>query len=510
MSIMSPKEPLSKSGLSSTNGTDGSTDRERTDGVQQFAGLPWPALAVTTAVQDPAGELARMIVETPFESIPAEIVELAKQAIFDTLTVIIAGSSWQVSPQVVEQLTEWGGAPQSPILIYGTRVPAPPAAFANGVMARCIDMGDVHEAAGHLSEWNVPTMLAALGMTERKVTGREFITAYLAGCELGVRTIVAANGMDHTNDGIVGEFHGPLIAAASVSRILGLTVEETWNALGICYSVHGLSEIQKYPEGTQMVRVQHGFAGETAIKAVSLTQRGITAPKGIYMGYPGGVLRRIPWRGVDPTRLTDGLGKTWLYADGLSMKPYAGCKFTHSFIAATIEIMARHKIDHHDIVAIACVGSVAAKLCTVPAAAKWNPQSAAECLFSAPYMIATAVLRGDVFINDFEEPERFREDKRELMKKITITHDAAIKDAFEGYSVEVILEDGRRFHHVTPYVKGHSRNRMTWDDLTSKFWKCSAYAAVPMPQAKLDRLVDLCKSLEDLPDMREVVAVMTP
>jgi 2-methylcitrate dehydratase PrpD len=493
---MLPQEPAA----TGTNGRNGALP----------PGLPWPALPEMTAAQDPAGKLAKMIIETPYESIPARIVDLAKQAIFDTLAVTIAGSSGQVSPQIVEQVTEWGGAPQSPILVYGTKVPAPAAAFANGVMARCIDMGDVHESAGHLTEWNVPTMLAALGITEKKVSGREFIAAYLAGCELGVRTCVATKFMIHTNDGIIGEFQGSLIAAASVSRILGLTVDETWNALGICYSVHSLSEMQKYPEGTQMARVQHGFAGETAIKAVALTRRGVTAPKGIYMGYPGGVLRRIPWSGVDPDKLTDGLGKKWLYADGLSMKPYSGCKFTHSFVAATVDVMAEQKINHRDIAAITCVGSLAAKLCTVPAEHKWNPQSTAECLFSAPYMIATAVLRGDVFITDFEEKERFRPDKRELMQKITITHDPAIKDEFEGYSVEISLNDGRRFRHVTPYVKGHPHNRMTWDDLTSKFWKCTSYAAVPLPEAKLQRLIELCKSLEDLPDMREVVAAMTP
>lgn len=496
---MSTKESATTDAINDAHGTNGA----------RFPDLPWPALPYTPVDRDPAGELARMVVETPYESIPDGIVELAKQAIFDTLAVTIAGSGWQVSPQIAEQIKEWGGAPQSTVLVYGTKVPAPAAAFANGVMARCIDMGDVHETGGHITEWIIPAMFAALGMTDKKITGREFITAYLTASELGVRSFAATQGVARTNDGIVGEFNGSLMAAAAVSRILGLTTEETWNALGICYSVHGLSEIQKYPEGTQMARVQHSFAAETAIKAVTLTRIGISGPKGIFLGTPGGILRRIPWA-VYPDILTDGLGVRWDFANGLSMKPYSACKFTHSFVASTVEIVDREGIDYRDIAAINCVGSHAAKLCTVPAKPKWNPQSTAECLFSAPYIIATAAIKGDVFITDFEEEERFRPDKRKLMEKITVAHDSAIKDDFEGFSVEILLEDGRRFQHVTPYVRGHTNNRMTWTDLISKFWKCVPYAGAKLSKEKLQQLIIQCQSLEDVLDMSEIVDALTP
>lgn len=54
-----------------------------------------------------------------------------------------------------------------------------------------------------------------------------------------------------------------------------------------------------------MVRVQHSFAGKTAIKAVVMARRGITAPKRIFPGDPGGILRQIRWAGIDPSILTD-------------------------------------------------------------------------------------------------------------------------------------------------------------------------------------------------------------
>jgi 2-methylcitrate dehydratase PrpD len=64
--------------------------------------------------QDPAGQLAEMVVNTVYEDIPKEVIELAKKAIFDTIAVIIAGSKWEVSPQIVEQVIEWGGHTAKP------------------------------------------------------------------------------------------------------------------------------------------------------------------------------------------------------------------------------------------------------------------------------------------------------------------------------------------------------------------------------------------------------------
>ncbi|MEX5685384.1 MmgE/PrpD family protein [Pseudomonas silesiensis] len=460
--------------------------------------------------QDPAGKLAAMVVNTAFEDIPVGVIELAKKAILDTLAVTIAGSNWEVSPQIVRQVVEWGGAPQSPILVHGQRVPAPLAAFANGVMARGIDMGDVHVTGGHVTEWNIPAMLAALGIADKPVTGKEFLAAYVTGGELGVRVNTAMNGTSHASFGVPGEYMGPLCATASVARLLGLSVEETWNALGIAYSNHGMSEMQKYAEGTQMARVQHAFAGETAIKAALLSRQGVTGPKGIFLGVPGGSFRHIGWSDVRPEILTDDLGKRWIYAEGLSMKPYSACKFTHSFIAGAIEIMRRDRLDYREIARVRCIGSEGARMTIEPKEAKWNPKTVGEALYSTPYTVASAIIGGDVFLGDFTVEEVNRADKRELMQKISVETDPAITDQFEGFSVEITLQDGRVFRQCTPYVLGHTRNPMSWDDLQQKLDKCAAYAAVPLAQAKLSRLVELCTELDKVEDVSELLGALTP
>ncbi|BBF69944.1 MmgE/PrpD family protein [Sphingomonas bisphenolicum] len=459
---------------------------------------------------DPAGALARMVADTRYEDLPAGVIDLAKRAILDTLAVTIAGSGWEVSPAIAAQVAEWGGAPQATVLVHGHKVPAPMAAFANGVMARAIDMGDVHETGGHVTEWNVPAMLSVLGIAAGPVSGRDFLTAYVTGAEVGVRASAALNLVRyHTTWGMPGEWNGPLCAAASVAHILGLNADETWNAMGMAYTVHGMSEYNKYSEGTQMARVQHSFAGDTAVKAALLTRRGVTAPRGIFQGVPSGILRHVAWDDVRPELLTDDLGTRWQLAEGLSMKPYSACKFTHSFIASTVAIIQGQGLDWRDIDRIDCVGSNSARMTFEPAAAKWNPRSVPEAMFSAPYTIATAAISGGFFLQDLHVDRIMDEERRALMQRVHIMADPAHADQFEGFPVTITLTDGRRFTHVTPYVKGHSRNPMDWDDLADKLGRCAPFAAVALPQSKLDKLVALCRAMEEVEDMRDVLTLMT-
>lgn len=460
---------------------------------------------------DPAGALANMVAQVRYEDIAPEVIALAKRAILDTLAVTIAGSGWEVSPAIADLVFEWGGAPQATVLVHGRAVPAPMAAFANGVMARAIDMGDVHETGGHVTEWNVPAMLAAIGLADGPVSGRDFLTAYVVGAEVGVRASAALNLVRyHTTWGMPGEWNGPLCATASVARILGLSADETWNAMGMAYTVHSMSEYNKYSEGTQMARVQHSFAGDTAVKAVLLTRRGITAPRGIFQGVPSGIMRHIAWDDLRPELLTDGLGTHWQLAEGLSMKPYSACKFTHSFIASTAAIMRDHQLDWREIEAIDCIGSTSSRMTFEPAAAKWNPRSVPEAMFSAPYTIATAAITGGFFLDDLHVDKILDEDRRALMQRVTIVANPDHADQFEGFTVAIRLKDGRRLSHVTPYVKGHTRNPMDWDDLAAKMAQCAPYAAVPLPPGNLDRLVALCRDLDAVEDMNDVVACLTP
>ena len=145
-----------------------------------------------------------------------------------------------------------------------------------------------------------------------------------------------------------------------------------------------------------------------------------------------------------------------------------------------------------------------------PADAKWDPHSVPEAMFSAPYTIATAAMTGGFFLGDLtheaiEDPER-----RALMARVSITADPLITEDFEGYWVEIVMADGRRFDMVTPYTKGHTRNPMTWEDQADKLRRCAAFAARPFGEAQLRHLEALCRSLDTLENATALLDAMVP
>ena len=145
---------------------------------------------VPAGQEDPMSTLCRMVIGTNYEDLPSNVVNHAKRSILDTIGVIIGGSAMEGIPAVVELVKGRGGKPESVIPFYGGRVPASEAGLAIGPMAQAMDMGDVTYEAGHSSEYTVPTLLAVTGLKD-KLTGREFITAYVVGQEVLIRIGVA-------------------------------------------------------------------------------------------------------------------------------------------------------------------------------------------------------------------------------------------------------------------------------------------------------------------------------
>jgi len=466
----------------------------------------------TTPDQDPSGKMAEFVVSLKYEDIPEEVIELAKHALCDMMGSLIAGSTWECLPAVCETVKEFGGTPQSPVMIYGYMTSAPLAAFANATMGRACDMGDVHIDAGHVTEWTAPALLAALGLLDRPVSGKEFLTAYCAAAECGVRqqTCVGFNNYPAT---IPGEAGGFVFSSLGVSKLLGATKEEAWNALGMGYSVHSLAEGQKMIEGgTSMARLQHGWASFTGVMASVLAKKGATGPHGIYLGNSAGMLRYIGRDEADPEILYEDLGKRWRYYEGLTFKPYASCKLTHSLITSMIELRKEESLDYHDIEAIKCIVPPESDILIQPS--RWRPQEAADALFSVPYTTAHAAMHDSIFLEAFEENELKDPEKLELMDKIQVEIDPQI--GHEGFGIYdrhiliVKMKDGTEYKKITPFIKGHPKNPMTWEDTKKKVWSCVPYAAVKFPDEQYEKIIEMCEHFDELEDVNEFVKLCVP
>jgi len=430
--------------------------------------------------------LCRMVVETKYEDLPSDVADFAKKFILDTLGITIAGSSQEAIPAVVDLVKDHGGKEESLIPFYGVKVPASMAAFALGPMSRAIDMGDVHEKAGHSSEYVFPALLAATGLKD-KITGKEFITAFVVGEEVLVRIgeagksmALAEKGTDHGGNYIFG-------SVAAVGKLLELSSEELENAMGMAVAMTQPHDMLMYAEACHMPRIHHGFICQDAINVCLLAKRGITGPHSIMLG-PKGYLSMYDRVGTDPDKLTIGLGEDWRMTTTM-LKPYASCKCTHTTNDGIIALMEENKFSAEDIDGIHCdESSINWGVVGEPRDAKWNPHTTPECQFSLPYNVATAIFDKRVFLDSYTEEAKTRDSVRDMMTKITADEDKELPPW--AARVTVTLKDGRKLTKEVIYVKGHVKNPFTLEELITKFKWMIPYSAYKLTDATVNSLIE--------------------
>lgn len=383
-------------------------------------------------------------------------------------------------------------------------MPSSEAGLAIGPMSRAMDLGDVHEEAGHCSEYIVPALLAATGLKD-KVTGKEFITAVVVGQEVLIRVGIAFKVVSkaipsgrHTGHYIFGP-------VASVGKLIGLSQEELENAQGIARGMTQPHDLAMYAPATLMVRVHHGFVCQDAINACLLAKRGITGPRQEVLTGPRGYLAFAKWE-TEPNALTKGLGEEWEMKN-LVMKSYAACKCTHTSIDGIIDQMREHNFKVEDIANIDIdQSSINWSFVCIPREVKWNPQTVPECQFSLPYAVATAAHDKEVFLNSYTPQSRARRGVRDLMTRISAKEEPSLPPY--AARVNTTLKNGRKYSKEYIYLKGHPKNPFTEQELIDKFKKCVPYAAYKLSDEVVDSVVKTLLNLEEIDDV--VSALLFP
>ena len=459
---------------------------------------------VPAGQEDPMNTLCRMVADTRYEDLPSDVVNYAKRSILDTVAVTIGGSAMEGISSVVDLVKDKGGKPESIIPFYGGKVPSSEAGLAIGPMSRAMDLGDVHEEAGHCNEYILPALLAATGLKD-KITGKEFITALVVGQEVLIRIGIAFKVVNkaipsgrHTGHYIFGP-------VASVGKLIGLSQEELENAQGIARGMTQPHDLAMYAPATLMVRVHHGFICQDAINACLLARRGITGPRQEVLTGLRGYLAFAKWE-TEPDALIKGLGEEW-EVKNLVMKSYAACKCTHTSIDGILDQMREYNFKVEDIANIDIdQSSINWSFVCIPKEVKWNPQTVPECQFSLPYTVATAAYDKEVFLDSYTPQARARQGVRELMARISAKEEPGLPPY--AARINTTLKDGRKYSKEYICVKGHPKNPFTEQELIDKFKKCVPYSAYKLSDKVVDSIIKALLNLEEIDDV--VSALLLP
>jgi 2-methylcitrate dehydratase PrpD len=460
---------------------------------------------------DLAERFAKYALGIAYEAIPAKTIATAKKFFLDTLGVGLAGSSAAGVNEVVDLVREWGGRPESTIMVFGEHGPSPLAALANSVMFHARDFDDTHDAA--VVHANTPVLPAILAVAEKRgsVDGKELIAAACASidiaCRLGmsIGRVSRPTGIKWIRTAVCGAF-GAVVGAG---RVMGLDSEGLLNAMGILLSsVAGTRQV--VTDSALTKRMQPGLMCQAAVQAVHLAARGVRGCRQVFEG-PYGFFR-LYWDNLyDAEVLTDGLG-TRFEVDGLSFKPYPCCRYTHGAIDAALGCMKRHKIpvERVDRVHVHVVNHSFYDMVSRPFEIRGNPTVDGQ--FSIPYTVAAAILDGKVFIDSFDPGKVTDPRYGEMAGRVFVHRDLECRGpgTLGPVTVEIGLQDGTCVSETILEFKGHPDNPMNSEECRAKFMQCAEYAARPFPQSRLEAIVDRVGSLEGLRDTRELMRMLVP
>ena len=373
-------------------------------------------------------ELAEFSAGVSFADLPAEAVQAVEGHLLDTAGVCLAAGPLDTSGMALQLARGWGGSPDCSVIGFPDRLPPGSAAFVNGVLAHSLDFDDTHlPSVLHPSASVVPAALAV--GEEVGCSGQEMIAALAVGYEIVNRTGMAAydrelgNSIFFERGWHATSICGTLATATLAGKLYGLDAEKISHALGIAVSM-GSGVIEGNRTGGSVKRLHCGWAAHAGIIAAQAARAGFTGPSeafeglyGFYKAFCGGLFRI--------EELMEGLGSRWSVTE-LFYKPYPANHFSHGAIDASLRL--RSSVEINDIAEIE-VGLPTSTLRTLaqPAAAKARPQSGYHAQFSAPFVVAAALLGGGglgVWLNDFTD-EHVRDPRYlDLAAKVRCVPDA--------------------------------------------------------------------------------------
>lgn len=413
-------------------------------------------------------DIARFVCELDAARIPEAAFATVRRGMADCVGVAFAGSVEPVSAHALALLDDAPRQGTSRIWAGDACVGAADAARTNAVMAHALDFDDTG-LEGHPSVVLAPVVLAE---AERLGSSwRDAVVAYVAGYETWAELLGRDQDRHHAKGWHPTAVFGTVAAAAASSRMRGLPQAATRNALGIAASMAG-GLVANFGSMTKALQV--GLAASNGMLAATLAERGLGAAADA-LESPTGLLHAISPAGR--VRL-DGdcrIGQDWqILRQGLNVKRYPACYATHRVIDAALQLHAplAGRIADIDEIVIELGEVQAAMLRREP------PDNGLDARFSAPYVVACALLRGDVRLQDFREQAVLAAQLRQLLPRsrvVLLSQRDALEPLFSPADrVRVRMRDGSTVESAAVQrARGHASRPLEHAELAAKFLDCA-------------------------------------
>lgn len=421
--------------------------------------------------------------------VPAELVRKAKGHMLDALGIALASTGFDYAGPILEGARRMGAGDQAHAI--GTGAPLPPAgaALVNGTLIHGLDFDDTH--IGAIYHATAPALAAALAAGEAAhVSGKELLTAYVAGLEIGCRLGLAAGGGFHDRHFHPTALCGAFAASYVAGRLSGLDVATMVSAAGLCGSMAaGILEL----EGSWLKRMHPGWAAHSGVSAAALAGAGFRGPSTTFEGPRGFYqthLGRVPTGEASPEH---GLGEHWSIG-GIALKPYPCCHFIHGFVDCALELRPRVELDQ-----IERIDCPIHKRILHMVGGPQRPSEPYAAMFSVPYTVALALVSGQVDLAAFHDRGVHDPQVLALAERAFCAEDPSsdFPIHFPG-EVRITLKSGEVVSHRVATSLGTPERPLGEVEIEAKFL---ANATRVMDQGAARRLMEAVWSVETLGDV---------
>jgi 2-methylcitrate dehydratase len=437
--------------------------------------------------------LARFVSARSWSDLSVSARDALKIRVLDSLGCAFGALEAQAPPveAVRAELQEFGGR-QLCTLIGGGRTAPDRAALYNGALVRYLDFNDSYFAPGetcHPSDNLAPVLAAA---EYANASGRELLTAiavaYQVQCRLSDEAPVRAKGFDHTTQGAYA-------VAAGSAKALRLREPETANAIAIAGTALNALRVTRTGTLSQWKGMAYAFTAFSALEAVFLAARGITGPSEVFEGNKGFMDSiagpfEIDWESEDLERVR----RTFL-------KRYNAEIHSQSALEAILELREAHGLNPGDVervdldtfqVAYDIIGGG-------EEGAKKEIRTKEQADHSLPYLLAVALLDGQVMPEQFAPERIVRPDVQKLLRRVEVHPAADLSARFpaeQACRVRVQLFGGATLAAEKSDYEGFLTRPMSWERARQKFERLAG------PRVGAELLAELAGVVADLDERK--------
>ncbi len=451
----------------------------------------------------PTATLARFASTLAFADIPAPVLRRAEDLMLDWSGSALAGKGARAI-ETIERFARQMGPADGPSEVLTSRRRTTPlfAALVNGAASHFAEQDDVHNGSVfHPATVVFPPALAVAQAFPR--SGRELLTAVVAGYEVGIR-VGEFLGRSHYKVFHTTGTAGTVAAAAAAGRLLELAPDTMQHAFGSAGTqAAGLWEFLRDAADSKQLHAAKACAD--GLLSAYLARDGFTGAARILEGAQG--MAAGMSSDADPARLTDRLGERWALAE-TSFKFHASCRHTHPAADALLALVTANNLAPAQIANVTAHVHQAAIDVLGPVVAPTTVHQAKFSMGTVLGMIAAYRSAGlTEFQQHFDDPTiaAFRD-------RVSMVLDPEVDREYPRRwigKVTVRTTDGRTLSARVDEPKGDPGNTLSRPEIEDKVLRLAQFSGAATP-AEVHELARTIFALADAPRVRMLLGAAMP